>query len=93
MADEIARGQHAQRLLDDPMMTEVLAAMRDEQIAAWLGSGVEQDTERESIWKFVKMIDRIKLHLEGIRDSGKVVAANAERQRQDRAFTARNTTG
>lgn len=85
MADEIARGNYAARMLEDPMFQEIFATIRANQYAAWMNSPVRDTEGREKIWQFTKMLDNVKTALEVIRDNGLALEAkHADDERQQK---------
>lgn len=46
---QIARGEHAKRLLDDPLLKEALAETKQAVIDAWAALGVENKAQAEEL--------------------------------------------
>ena len=69
-----ARAAAAQRLLDDPLLQEAFANVREEAIAKWASTGIAQDREREIAWLTVKLVDRLKGEFESVIVDGKIAA-------------------
>lgn len=53
------RAIRAKQLRDDPLLSEILATIREEAIAAWVGTKVADSAQREFSWLTVKVLDRI----------------------------------
>jgi hypothetical protein len=79
-----ARGEQARRLLSDPLLIEAFEAVEGNLRAAWIATGEGQDRERERLWLMVKLLGRLKAHLTGVLETGKLadrqLAALEERQ-------------
>lgn len=88
--EQISRGEHAARLLNDELVQEIFSAIREQQIDAWLTSGARDAEGREKIWLFAKMLDRVKNELVTIRDNGRAAQAQVEQQKRDREFARLN---
>lgn len=60
MTDIAGRGQQAQRLLDDPVLNEALAAIVQEQVALWAKSPWDAPAKREENYMLVVAVDRLR---------------------------------
>ena len=67
------RAEQANRLLNDPMLSEAFAEVRRAYTEAWERTNDAQERERERLWLLVKSIDRIKGHLQSAMEDGKLV--------------------
>lgn len=79
MTDATARAAHAQRLMDDPMLIEALANIRQAAINAWQATPIAGEREREVAWLTVKVVGRIEAELQSIIDNGRIAAARVQR--------------
>ena len=79
MTEHVARAEHAKRLLDDPLLTEVLDEIERAAVAAWLCTGVGMEKEREFAFHAAKAVMRIRETLKSVVDNGLVAAARAVR--------------
>jgi hypothetical protein len=79
MTDHTARAEHAKRLLEDTLLTEVLDEMENAATTAWLSTGVGQEAEREFAFHAAKAVQRIRQALKGVIDNGLVEARRAVR--------------
>lgn len=80
MIDHSARAAQAARLLDDPLLVEVLDGIEQAAIKQW-GATKPDDVEgREWAWNMLKASQRVRGALEGIIDDGKVEASRAVRR-------------
>lgn len=78
MSEATARAAAAQRLLDDPMLQEAFAAVRNGAIEAWVQTKTADAQAREFAWLTVKAVDRIAAELQSIIDTGKIAAARVQ---------------
>jgi hypothetical protein len=79
MTDATARAEHAKRLIEDPLLTEVLDEVEKAAITAWLSTGAGMETEREFAYQAAKAVGRIRQTLKGVIDNGLVEARRAVR--------------
>lgn len=80
MTDETARAEHAKRLLDDPLLTEILDEVEKAAVTAWLSTGVGMEGEREFAYHAAKAVARIRQTLKGVIDNGLIAANRAVRR-------------
>ena len=78
MSDVEARAAAAQRLLDDPMLQEAFANVRDAAITVWTGTKADAVQDREIAWLTVKVVDRVKAELESVVVNGKIAAKRVQ---------------
>lgn len=81
-----AKGVRARELLDNPLMVESFAAVKAEYIEAWEKSPARDSEAREKLWVMVKLIDRVKAHLEQMVDNGKLADAELTAIEQRKRF-------
>lgn len=68
---EIRRGEHAATLLNDELLQEVFATMKQEYMTKWLDSP-ERDVEgRERLRMMVKLLDKLRGDLAMVLETGK----------------------
>lgn len=79
MSEAIARAEHAKRLLEDPILTEVLDELERAAVSAWLQTGVGGEAQREFAFHAAKATHRIRETLKSMVDNGAVAAARAVR--------------
>jgi hypothetical protein len=78
MSDAATRAANAQRLMDDPLLIEALANIRQAAIKAWQATPVADQQAREFAWLTVKVVGRIEAELQSIVDNGKIAAARVQ---------------
>ena len=59
--------QRAEKLLQDPDVEKILAAMKEECVDGWLGSKSPED--RENLWHAAKSIDDFRVMLQRLADA------------------------
>jgi hypothetical protein len=81
MSEAVARGEHAKRLLEDPLLTEVFDEVEKAAVTAWLSTGVGEEAlaQREFAFHAAKSVQRIREALKGVVDNGLVAASRAVR--------------
>ena len=72
MEDDLARQQHAERLLEDSLLTEAFESLEKELTMLWLQTASTDVDQRESFWLAIRLLDRVRVHLISIVDSGKM---------------------
>jgi hypothetical protein len=78
MSDASARAAQARRLLDDPLLIEALANIRDGAIKAWESTSIDQTNARDMAWLTVKVVGRIEGELQSIIDNGAIAASRVQ---------------
>lgn len=73
------RGINAKLLLETPLLVEAFADAKAEYLAAWENTPARDTEGRERLWIMVKLIDRVRSHLETVMAGGKL----AERELTD----------
>ncbi len=69
--------EHAQRLLDDPVLTAAFKAVIDEMTVKWIKSPIDDPEGRENCYRMVVAVDRVRGMLRRIVDDAKFEAAKA----------------
>ncbi len=77
MTDAIARAEHAKRLLEDTLLTEVFDLVEAESINKWRITSPMQAADRENAWQNIKAVERVRNALSGIVDNGLIEAKRA----------------
>ena len=72
MEDDLARQQHAERLLEDTLLTEAFETLEKELTMLWQQTASTAVDQRESFWLAIRLLDRVRVHLISIVDSGKM---------------------
>ena len=69
MSNEL-REEHAKRLLTDPLFVEAFELLEKNLLNSWSSSGVNEIDTREQIWLSLRLLERIRLHLTSIIETG-----------------------
>jgi hypothetical protein len=71
---DINRGQRAEQLLADPLLTEAFEKLESEYIAFWKNTGTraEETNARERIWHAVQVIGKVRSHLRSVMADGTI---------------------
>lgn len=86
------RASHARQLLDNALFVESFDAVRRKIMDEWLAAPARDAEGREQLWLMVKLLDRVRDHIKGVAETGKVATirlAEAERHRAPARFQAR----
>ena len=69
MSNEL-REEHARRLLSDKLFNESFSMLEKNLLDSWSSSGVGEVEAREQIWLSLRLLERIRLHLTSIVETG-----------------------
>ena len=69
MSNEL-REEHAKRLLTDKLFNEAFETLEKNLLNSWHSSGVSELEAREQIWLSLRLLERIRLHLTSIVETG-----------------------
>jgi hypothetical protein len=69
MSNEL-REEHAKRILTDPLFVEAFELLEKNLLNSWSSSGVNEIDTREQIWLSLRLLERIRLHLTSIIETG-----------------------
>ena len=68
---EITDGEHAQKLLEDPMIQGFLVSMRGHLINQFGRTTASQQEERDEIWRMTQVVDQFEEHLSNYVENGR----------------------
>ena len=69
MSNQI-REEQAKRLLNDELFKEAFSTLEKNLLDSWNSSGVSEVEAREQIWLSLRLLERIRLHLTAIVETG-----------------------
>lgn len=72
---EIHRGEQAARLLNEPLMVEAFATIRQELNDQWQNSPARDVEGREKLWLSQKLLSRVEGHLRNVLETGQIAQA------------------
>ncbi len=75
---EMARAAQAKILLDDEMLKEAFATLRQSYTDAWLNTDARDDDGRQRCWLAIKNLDKVLEHLDRVIRDGAVAARQLE---------------
>ena len=83
------RALRAQKLLDDELMAEAFNGLEEAYIKAWRATTIDDHAGREKLFLAINVVGKVRDHLTGIVNNGKLAAAElkqlaetAERRRR-----------
>jgi hypothetical protein len=68
----MSREQQAKNLLNDPLYNEAMDKLGESLFNTWVNSGVKEVESREQCWLSLRLLDRIRLHLTSIIETGEM---------------------
>ena len=71
MTDQL-REEKANRLLSDPLFNEALDTLESDIKDTWFNTGVLDNEAREQCWLSLRLLERIRLHLTSIIETGEM---------------------
>jgi hypothetical protein len=80
---EIRRGKEAERLLTEPLLLEAFEVIEKEFTEAWKSSPAKDPAGRENIWLSLKLLHRVKLHLESVAVTGQMAKKSLAQQARE----------
>lgn len=83
---DINRAEHAQRLLNDELLSETLKAIKDEVSRAWIDCPARDKEGKEALWQLAKTADKFESLLRGYVETGKLATANLKHFEQRRGL-------
>lgn len=66
------REARAKNLLNDPLYTEAFEKLEEEINNTWYNSSVKDVESREQLWLSLRLLERLRLHLTSIVESGEM---------------------
>ena len=87
---EIARGERALQILQEPLLVEAFETIEQELIEQWQKSPVRDVEGREKLYLTLLCLHRVQTHLQSVLETGKIAKATlAQRAGQalSRAFS------
>lgn len=70
-----ARADRATALIGDEMLIEAFKGLEDSYIAAWRATTIEDVTGREKLFLAINVVGKVRDHLAGIVNNGKLAKA------------------
>jgi len=64
------REENAKRLLNDSLFIEAFDTLEKNLLNSWNASGVSEIEAREQIWLSLRLLERIRLHITSIVETG-----------------------
>ena len=64
------REEHARRILNDKLFVEAFETLEKNLLDSWKSSGVSELEAREQIWLSLRLLERIRLHITSIVETG-----------------------
>ena len=66
------REEHAKSLLNDPLYNEAFDQLAESIYNTWANSSVQDVDSREQCWLSLRLLERIRLHLTSIIETGEM---------------------
>lgn len=78
LEDETARGEHAARILSDPLLVEAFTTIAERYETAWKTSPARDAEGRERLWLMRKCLDQVQGHLTSMVETGQMANVQLE---------------
>ena len=72
------REEQAKRLLNDPLVVEAFAELEQNLKNTWEFSSVGDTEAREQVWLSLRLLERVRLHLTSIVETGEMAKIQKE---------------
>ena len=66
------REQQANRLLNDPLYNEAFELLAENIHNTWISTSIDEVEAREQAWLSLRLLERIRLHLTSIIETGEM---------------------
>ena len=67
---DLRREEHAKRLLNDELFNEAFDTLKTDLLERWHNSGSNESEARESLWLAIRLLDKVRGHVESIVETG-----------------------
>lgn len=74
------REQQANRLLNDPLYNEAFDLLAENIHNTWISTSIDEVEAREQAWLSLRLLERIRLHLTSIIETGEMAKKLEEYQ-------------
>jgi len=88
--EEIERAKQAEHLLSHPLIKEAFQTIEHEVIERWKQSPAKDADGREKLWLTLKLLHRVRTHLESVVSSGKLAQMKLRDRLKSRGRTPWN---
>lgn len=78
LEDEAARGEHAARLLSDPLLVEAFETIAERYEEAWKTSPARDVEGRERLWVMLKCLEQVKGHITSVVERGQMASVELQ---------------
>ena len=68
----ISKGNAAEKLLNDPIISEAFEKLEAKYNSAWVSSSLEDNHKRETLYLSIRALGELRLELESMINSGKI---------------------
>ncbi|MGF7213087.1 hypothetical protein GGE65_007723 [Skermanella aerolata] len=83
LSRDIARGERALSLIEDPLLLECFRAVETAYTDAWRDSPAGAAADRERCWMAIRLIEQIRGHLVTVLQDGQIAAAEIAQEREE----------
>jgi hypothetical protein len=73
-----AQADHAQRLLEDEVLTDAFKGLEDSYTAAWRATTIDDVSAREKLFLAINIVGKVRDHLAVMMNNGKLAKAELQ---------------
>jgi len=84
LAEAAARGDHARRLLDDPVLVEMFTRLEDHYVSTWRRSDPSDAPTRERAYLQIQLVSELRQQLKILAENGQLSRSLLDRLRLPR---------
>lgn len=89
LATERARGDRATQLLENELLQEAFATIRDNLTAQWAASAYKEAEGREECYRMLHALNEVERHLHSVVETGRMAAAQIDDEERVKQRLAR----
>jgi hypothetical protein len=70
--ERVKKGNAAEKLFNDPILSEAFEKLEAKYNSAWVSSGLEDNQKRETLYLSIRALGELRLELESMINTGKI---------------------
>jgi hypothetical protein len=78
LAQQVADGQRAELLLNDPLVKGAFEALERDYNAAWTQTGAKDTDARERLWQAYQIVGKVRTHMLRVMSDGQLAKAEIQ---------------
>jgi hypothetical protein len=83
---DIARGERARAILDDPLVAEAFSVLERECIDEWRRAPARDMEGRERLWTMLRLVEKLRAHFTSLIEAGRLADSRIADLDKERRF-------